>query len=86
MNKGAVPEKEALKATATGRRSDRMLLELLALNEEMILQLRVERTDAAGTTDFLTGMIEQHELVASKLRKQLKSLQAATPLGKPLTC
>jgi len=65
-------------------RSNQMLSELLALNEEMIVQLRVERTEAAGRTDFITGMIAQHENVAAKLRAQLRNLQAATALGKAL--
>ena len=73
--------------------SDRMLSELLALNEEMIVQLRVERMDSGGTTDFITGMIEQHEKAAASLRAQLKSyktnapaIQHASILQKPLTC
>jgi hypothetical protein len=48
-----------------------MLLELLALNEEMILQLRRERMEVAGTTDFLNGLISQHEQIAATLREQL---------------
>jgi hypothetical protein len=56
-----------------GRRSDRMLAELLALNEDMVAQLRIEGLSAAGTTDFIATMIDQHEQVAKRLRAQLKS-------------
>jgi hypothetical protein len=62
-----------------------MLEELLVLNEEMIEQLRFERMDSAGTTAFITGMIEQHEMVASKLRAQLRNHQTAHAVHKPLT-
>lgn len=57
---------------ATARRSDRMLGELLALNEEMIVQLRLERISVVGTTDFLTELITQHEQIVSRLGAQLK--------------
>jgi hypothetical protein len=56
---------------AKAKRSDRMLAELLALNEEMITQLRLERLSAVGTTDFIAGMIDQHEQAATSLRGQL---------------
>ncbi|HEY4989226.1 MAG TPA: hypothetical protein VII09_05425 [Opitutaceae bacterium] len=52
--------------------SDRMLNELLALNDEMIEQLHFERREVPGTTDFLTGMIEQHEKAAASPREQLE--------------
>ncbi len=58
------------------RRSDKMLADLLALNEEMIAQLRLERLSVVGTTDFLTGMIDQHEQAALKLRDQLRRHEA----------
>jgi hypothetical protein len=51
--------------------SDRMLAELLALNDEMIAQLQIERREVPGTTEFLTGMIEHHEKAAAALRAQL---------------
>lgn len=79
------------------RRSDRMLSELLALNEEMIVQLRMECMSTGRTTDFLTGMIKQHEQAAKKLRTQLMRHNAAdasegsdpagaTSFGSPVTC
>jgi hypothetical protein len=66
---------EATKA----KRSDRMLAELLALNEEMILQLRLERLSTVGTTDFIAGMIDQHEQAAGKLRLQLARHKTGAP-------
>lgn len=56
-------------ATAPGHHT--LLVELLALNEEMIRQLEVERRSATGTPDFLTAMIDQHARVAALLRSQL---------------
>ncbi|HSY54642.1 MAG TPA: hypothetical protein VK785_09355 [Opitutaceae bacterium] len=64
----------------SGLYSDHMLAELLALQEEMIAQLRLERlrvVDAAGfLTDridhFLTGIIDQHEKAAAILRTQFE--------------
>ncbi len=63
------------------RRSDKMLADLLALNEEMITQLRLERLSTAGTTDFIAGMIDQHELAASELRSQLRRHEASALSG-----
>jgi hypothetical protein len=62
-----------------GRRSDRMLCELLALNQEMIVQLRLEGKSIGGTTDFIEVMIAQHEQAAERLRAQLKH-HAPSPL------
>jgi CII-binding regulator of phage lambda lysogenization HflD len=42
------------------RCSDQMLSELLALDEEMIVQLRFERLEVAGRPDFLANTIAQH--------------------------
>ena len=53
--------------------SDRTLIELLALNDEMIAQLHIERREVPGMTDFLNGMIAQHEKAAARLREQLES-------------
>ena len=56
-----------------------MLSELLALHEELIVQLRTDseactgRFRDAGTADFLTGLMEQHEKAAWMLRAQLES-------------
>jgi hypothetical protein len=58
-------------AGSKAKRSDRMLSELLELNEEMIAQLRLERLSTVGTTDFIAGMIDQHEEAATRLRAQL---------------
>ncbi len=54
-----------------------MLKELLSDNELVIVQLRkdIEETSNknkdAGTADFLTGLMEQHETTAWKLRRYL---------------
>lgn len=61
----------AVSAAPTGRCSKRLLAELLAMNEEMILQLHLERVSVAGTAGFLTKMIAQHEKAAALLRSQL---------------
>ncbi|HXB02998.1 MAG TPA: hypothetical protein VNV15_09310 [Opitutaceae bacterium] len=67
--------------------SDHMLAELLALQEGMIAQLRLERLRIADTADFLTdmvdhfltGVIDQHEKAAALLRTQLENHPAETP-------
>ena len=59
--------------------SDLMLSQLLALHEEMIVQLCLERLEVVGTSDFLTGMIDQHEEAAAQLRAQLKNRGRDTP-------
>lgn len=59
-----------------------MLGELLALNEEMIVQLRLERISVAGTTEFLTEMITQHEQIVSRLGAQLKRHEAGPLEGR----
>jgi starvation-inducible DNA-binding protein len=59
--------------------AEHMLAELLALHEEMIVQLRTdseactERFKDAGTADFLTGLMKQHEKTAWMLRAQLET-------------
>lgn len=61
-----------------------MLSELLALHEEMIMQLRtdseacIKRCKDAGTADFLTGLMEQHEKTAWMLRAQLETEEEET--------
>jgi starvation-inducible DNA-binding protein len=56
-----------------------MLASLLALHEEMIVQLRTNseacatRYKDAGTADFLTGLMRQHEKIAWMLRAQLEN-------------
>jgi len=63
-------------AAAPGLNSDHMLGELLALHQEMIEQLRLERLGAVGSADFLTSMIEQHETMAAMLRAKLGTGEA----------
>ena len=54
-----------------------MLTELLKDHETVIIQLRegveecAEKTKDAGTADFLTGLMEQHESIAWILRRYL---------------
>ena|SRR5215207_7918371 len=54
-----------------GLLSDPMFSELLHLHEEMIAQLRLERVKGVVTSEFLSGMIDQHEYAAAKLRVHL---------------
>jgi len=67
-----------------GLPAEHMLSELLALHEEMIVQLRTDteicdtRYRDAGTTDFLTGLMVQHEKAAWMLRSQLETEAAET--------
>ena len=56
-----------------------MFAELLSLHEEMIVQLRTdseacsERYQDAGTADFLTGLMQEHEKLAWMLRAELET-------------
>ena len=65
-----------------GLPAERMLAELLTLHEEMVIQLRsdsdtcAQRYKDAGTADFLTGLMVQHEKVAWFLRAQLETEEA----------
>ena len=52
--------------------SDRMLAELLALNEEMVEQLRLELLGGGGSAEFLAEMISQHESAVAMLRAELE--------------
>ena len=67
-----------------GLAAEHMLAELLALHEELIVQLRTdseactERFKDAGTADFLTGLMEQHEKIAWMLRAQLETEEEET--------
>jgi starvation-inducible DNA-binding protein len=67
-----------------GLPGEHMLSELLALHEEMIVQLRtdsgacIERYKDSGTADFLTGLMERHEKTAWMLRSQLETEDAET--------
>jgi starvation-inducible DNA-binding protein len=57
--------------------AEHMISELLALHEELIVQIRKDATACAGkfkdagTADFLTGLMERHEKAAWMLRSQL---------------
>jgi hypothetical protein len=70
----------------SGLYSDHMLAELLALQEGMIADLRLERLRVANTADsltemidyFLTGVIDQHEEAVALLRTQLDNHPAET--------
>jgi starvation-inducible DNA-binding protein len=65
-----------------GLPAEHMLGELLDLHEEIIIQLRTdseacaERFKDAGTADFLTGLMQQHEKTAWMLRAQLETEDA----------
>ena len=56
-----------------------MMKELLSDHESVIVELRkdietsTEQNKDAGTTDFLTGIMQQHETTAWKLRRYLSS-------------
>jgi hypothetical protein len=58
-----------------------MLAELIALREEMIVRLRLERLTVVRTADFLagmidhflTGVIDQHEKEAAMLWAQFEN-------------
>jgi len=66
----------------TGLAAEHMLSELLALHEDLIVQLRTDsetcttRFKDAGTADFLTGLMEKHEKTAWMLRAQLETEEA----------
>lgn len=55
--------------------SESMLVELLALHEEVLAQLKLERLGSTEVPEILIGMIEQHERVASGIRLQLEALR-----------
>jgi len=62
-----------------GLPAEHMLSELLALHEDLVVQLRTDsetcltRFKDAGTADFLTGLMEKHEKAAWMLRAQLET-------------
>ena len=66
-------------ADGLGLSSDPMLAELLALHQEMIVQLQCERPGGASTVDFLQSMIAQHENAAAKLRAGLALAEGKPP-------
>jgi starvation-inducible DNA-binding protein len=65
-----------------GLAPENMLAELLALHEDLIVELRADsescatRFKDAGTADFLTGLMAQHEKTAWMLRAQLETEEA----------
>jgi hypothetical protein len=65
-------------AAATGS-CESLRSELLILHEEMIAQLRLEMLSGVGTTEFLRGMIDQHEHAAAMIRAQLEQREATPP-------
>jgi starvation-inducible DNA-binding protein len=68
----------------TGLPASGMLSELLALHEDMVVQIRRDSEACtvlykdAGTADFLTGLMEKHEKAAWMLRAQLENEAAET--------
>jgi hypothetical protein len=81
-----VPAVRVSSDPGSGLYSDHMLAELLALQEGMIAQLRLERLKVTDPTNFLTdmidhfftGVIDQHEKTAAMLRTQLENHPAET--------
>lgn len=67
-----------------GLPAEHMLAELLALHEDLIVQLRTDseactrRFQDVGTADFLTGLMERHEKTAWMLRAQLEDEEEET--------
>jgi len=67
-----------------GLAAEHMVSELLALHEDMIVQLRADsesclnRYKDAGTADFLTGLMEKHEKTAWMIRSQLETEEEET--------
>jgi len=64
--------------------SDHMLAELLALHQDVIMQLRLERHELTGNAQFLTSMIEQHEATAELLCAALDHRKAETTDAGPI--
>ncbi len=68
----------------TGLCAEHMVAELLALHEDLVTQLRTDSAACAtrfldaGTADFLTGLMKQHETTAWMLRAQLETEEAET--------
>lgn len=64
-------------SVGTNPSSKEMIRELLADHEELIITLRkdvdlcAEQFQDAGTADFLTGLMEQHETITWTLRRYL---------------
>jgi starvation-inducible DNA-binding protein len=67
-----------------GLSAELMVAGLLALHEDLVVQLRKDSADCtakfldAGTADFLTGLMEKHEKAAWMLRAQLEPAEEET--------
>jgi starvation-inducible DNA-binding protein len=66
-----------------GLSSDHMLSELLALHEDLVVQLRKDTASSTrlgdlGTADFLTGLMRQHEKAGWMLRSHLETEEQET--------
>ncbi len=65
-----------------GLSAEHMIAELLALHEDLIVQIRadseacVTRYKDSGTADFLVSLMKQHETAAWMLRAQLETEEA----------
>jgi len=78
--------KKAARASAeagTGLSAENMLVELLRLTENLIVQLRADVPTVAlkgdaGTADFLTKVMEQHEKAAWMIRSHLQAREPIT--------
>jgi starvation-inducible DNA-binding protein len=72
-----------------GLSPEHMFSELLALHEEMIVQLRTDadacitRYHDAGTADFLTSLMAQHEKMAWMLRAEIETEEEEAALDRP---
>ncbi len=69
-----------------GLSADHMLSELVALHEDLFVQLRKDAGDAGrvgdiGTVDFLTGLLRDHEKTAWTLRAQLETEEEEASQG-----
>lgn len=66
-------------ATAdVGLRSESMLVALLALHEQTLAQLNLERLGAAEVSEFLNGMIAQHENAVRVIRAELEATRLSS--------
>lgn len=71
-----------------GLSADHMLSELLALHEDLVVQIRTDAGSAGrlgdiGTVDFLTGLLEEHEKTAWMLRAQLETEEEEAEQDQP---
>jgi hypothetical protein len=79
-----LPAASISSGSGSGLYSDIMLAELIALQAEMIVRLRLERLNVMRTADFLAdmidhflmGVIDQHEEAAAMLWAQFENHEA----------